>query len=120
MVDTGTVQNAFPKEQADPFNALFYPPAVYNETLVVHVAQCNATATDLGVQIGGKVFGFSRLEMILSTGVDDEGCFSVVQAGTNAPGFPHILGSVFLRNVLAVFDVGKTQMTFSSRMYYAK
>ena len=29
-----------------------------------------------------------------------------------------ILGDVFLKNVLAVFDVGSVEMAFSSRVFY--
>ena len=118
VVDTGTVPVIIDKENADRFNALFDPPGWYNETIGGYFVQCNATAPELGVSIAGVSFQTNAKDLILSVGADDVGCFSGVQGSTTAAGFPPILGSVWLRSVLAVFDVGKTEMTFVSRPYY--
>ncbi|KAF2810654.1 acid protease [Mytilinidion resinicola] len=60
LVDTGTVPNIVPQEQAEAINALFDPPAVYNKTKGGSIAQCNATAPDISVEIGGQLFGINR------------------------------------------------------------
>ncbi|KAH8811054.1 aspartic peptidase domain-containing protein [Xylogone sp. PMI_703] len=118
VVDTGTIPNSFPEDQARAFNALFQPPAIWNDKLGIYVVQCNATAPDLAVEIGGKLFYHNPKDLIVSACQDSLGCMSGVQAGTTVPGFPPILGSVFLRSVLTIFDVGKDQITFLPRVYY--
>ena len=45
-------------------------------------------------------------------------CLSGVQDGGELGSGSFILGDVFLKNVLAVFDVGEVEMAFSSRVYY--
>jgi hypothetical protein len=116
VVDTSTVVNIFPPEQAEAINALYDPPAVY--TADTWTVQCNATAPHLTIEIGGQLFGMNAKELVVP--VDDLGCISAVQNGTAAGSTVSILGSLFLRNVLAVFDIGKTEITLSSRKYYAE
>ena len=117
VVDSGTIQTLVGKEQARYINTLFNPPAQYNETLGLYLVECNATAPDFGVEIGGKFFNFNSKDMILS-GQGDTVCESAIQPSTTAGSYPPILGSTFFRNVLAVFDVGESQMTFASRVHY--
>ncbi len=54
--------------------------------------------------------------MIVDLGIGGGVCISGVQDG-GVPG-QYVLGSVFLNNVLAVFDVGEMVMEFNSRVYY--
>lgn len=117
IVDSGTVPVSIDKENAKRFSALYDPPGWYNETLALFLVQCNATAPKLSVEIAGRSFPFNPMELILE-GEDPDICAAGIQAGVSAPGFPPILGSVWLRSVLAVFDVGKTEMTFASRTHY--
>ena len=118
ILDTGTVPITIDKEVTEAFGASFDPPAWQNETLGGYVVQCNATAPDFSVEIAGHVFKVNGKDLILNGPPEYPFCLMGVQAGVTAPGYPPILGSVFLRNVLAVFDVGKTQMTIASRMHY--
>ena len=115
VVDTGTSAIILPTAEAEAVNALFNPPAVLNTTIGQYVVSCNATAPQFGVKIGGQVFYLNQQDMFIK--YQDGFCFSAVQTSLAAFKLP-ILGAAFLRSVLAVFDVGKIEMTFMSRMYY--
>lgn len=83
---------------------------------------CDATAPELGIQINGTVLEINALDMILIAGEDEEGndvCISGIDdGGTLASGGPFILGDTFLKNVVAVFDVGAVQLSFAPREDY--
>lgn len=116
MVDTGTVPMTVGKEVADQFTALFEPPGTVADG--IYIVNCSATAPALAIEIGGTVFGINAEDLILPTEQSETICMSGIQGQTSTEKGPAILGSAFLRSVLAVFDVGKTQMTFASRVYY--
>ena len=120
LVDTGTSVNTFPSREAKAINALFDPPAVFEPSIGAgyYIVQCNATAPQLGITIGGQTFYHNPQDLIIpAPGVGDGRCWSAVQGSLATLVLP-ILGFTFLKNVLAVFDVGNTEMTFMSRMYY--
>ncbi|KAL9107189.1 MAG: hypothetical protein Q9227_007889 [Pyrenula ochraceoflavens] len=117
IIDTGTYPNILPKAQADKINAQFVPPATFNQSAGVYTVPCNATAPSFGADFGGKVFYQNVKDMIVSYPGSSEICISAIQSST-ATFFAPILGASFLQNVLAVFDVGASEMTFMSRMYY--
>ncbi|MCJ1224429.1 hypothetical protein MMC12_001074 [Toensbergia leucococca] len=112
IVDSGTTLLYLPTGQADAINALFDPPAVYSDDVGAYVVDCNAKAPELGVQIGGEVFFISPLDLILNS---EGSCFTGVDDGGDGP---YILGDVFLKNVVAVFDVGASEMRFAAREFY--
>lgn len=112
LLDTGTIANSVPKKQADAINALFVPPAVFNATKG-YVVACDAIAPELGISIGGQVFYHNPKDMILQY---DGYCFSAVQPASEDSSW--ILGASWLKNVLAVFDVGASEITFVGRTYY--
>lgn len=118
IVDTGAVPIIFDQQQAKNIGALFDPPAWFDEDRQAWIVKCNATAPELSVKIGGQNFGINPKDLILSAGQDDLGCSMGVQGSTATGSAPPVLGSVFLRSVLAVFDVGRAQMSFASRMHY--
>lgn len=119
VVDSGTIQTLVGKEQAAKINALFDPPAVFSKKYNSYFVQCDAVAPELGVNIGGETFMFNKKDLILDLGPEfGSTCESGIQVGTFTGDYPPILSSLFMRNVLAVFDVGKTEMTFASRPYY--
>lgn len=112
IVDSGTTMNYVPTADAVAFNSLFHPPAW--EDSGIWFVDCNATSVpDFGVSIGGCVFPTNRHDLVVSEG---EGtCISGIQDGGLGP---YILGDVFLKNVLAVYDVGRLKMRFSARPEY--
>ena len=94
-------------------NALFDPPAVYSDDEGAYIVDCNATAPEFGVRIGAETFFINAEDLFLDNG--DGTCISGVDdAGDSLS----ILGDVFLKNVLAVFDVGASEMRFAAREFY--
>lgn len=118
IVDSGTTLNYFPTEDADLFNALFYPPAIYSDEYGGYVVDCDAIPPELGITIGGQTFYHNPSDLIFNTGLDNVCLSGVNDGGALGQGNVYILGDPFLKNVLAVFDVGNSSMSFSSRIYY--
>ena len=104
LVDSGTTLLDFPTQDAAAFNALWEPPPTSTEG-TRWVVECDATPPKLVVDISGVSFTVNPLDLVRrQNGV----CYSGVAA---APaGYGAILGTVFLRNVLAVFDWGSSSM----------
>lgn len=120
VVDSGTTLLYIPGPDAGEVNSLFFPPAQYDPDYGVYVVDCDALAPAFGVTISGETFVINPLDLIFPAG--DDLCLSGIQNGTALEGSdgPFILGDVFLKNVLAVFDLtpGDYQMHFSPRVYY--
>lgn len=120
IVDSGTTFDYFPTEDADAINSLFYPPAQFDEYLGLYVVPCDAIPPEVGVSIGGQTFFHNPDDLIADVGLGDGLCATAISDGGAIAGGDgtYVLGDTFMKNVLAVFDVGKSQMSFSSRMYY--
>ena len=113
IVDSGTTLIYLPTGIADAVNALFDPPAIYSDDEGAYVVDCNAKAPEFGVRIGKETFFINAEDLFLDNG--DGTCISGVDdAGDSLS----ILGDVFLKNVLAVFDVGASEMRFAAREFY--
>lgn len=123
IVDSGTTLNYMPTSIADAINKAFSPPAVYNADEGANIVDCNAKAPSLGITISGTVFYTNPLDMILLAGTDANGndvCISgIVDGGDDASEDVYILGDVFQKNVVTVFDIGATQLRFAAREFYA-
>lgn len=119
IVDSGTTLLYLPVRLTEAINAAFDPPAVYVEESGVFETDCNATPPDLAITIGGQDFHISGKELLLHGAVGKDpatgGCVTGVQVG---PSGVSILGDVFLKNVVAVFDIGASQMKFAPHMNY--
>ncbi|KKY24102.1 putative aspartic-type [Phaeomoniella chlamydospora] len=119
IVDSGTTLNYIPTTSAATFNSLFSPPAFLDEGY--YYVSCNATAPSFNVYITSNTSAYyptNPYDLILDI---DEGdiCLSGVQdGGEPGDGNVFILGDVFLKNVLAVFDVGNEEMRFAKREFY--
>jgi len=115
IVDSGTTLNYIPTQAAAEFNSFFDPPAYLDEDYGLYFVDCNATAPSFGVMISEEIFLTNPYDLILPNG--DGTCISGVQDGGEGP---FILGDVFLKNVLAVFDLtpGEYELHFSPRVYY--
>lgn len=113
IIDSGTTLIYLPTGIADAVNALFDPPAVYSDDEGSYIVSCSAKAPEFGVRIASETFFINSADLILDAG--DGTCLSGVNdAGDSLS----ILGDVFLKNVLAVFDVGASEMRFAAREYY--
>lgn len=87
-----------------------------------YYVQCNATAPDFAVTIGGVRFAVSGKDNVLPVGEDDDGnqvCISGTQdGGPDEDGNIFILGDTFLHNVVATFDVGANKIHLNERVPY--
>ncbi len=122
FVDTATVPIVLDNSTLPAIAKVFDPPLTYDQSVASWVVNCNATAPSLSVTVGGKAFPINPQDLISYPGPTTPPglCFSGIQGGFSSPSYPPslVLGTVFLKNVLSVFDVGKTQMTFMSREHY--
>lgn len=113
IVDSGTSLIYAPDDVATAVAGLFDPPGTYDSLHGVWSVDCNAVAPVFGVGIAGKIFYVNALDMILPYTVTE--CISGVQS--NHGGLT-VLGDVWMKNVVAVFDIGAEQMRFAARQYY--
>ncbi|OCK98496.1 acid protease [Cenococcum geophilum 1.58] len=114
IVDSGTTFIYLPNSVAVIVNSLFDPPATFDAGTGLYVVNCSVVAPKFGVYIGGQLFYINPLDMMLEKGLAGI-CLSAVQ---KAGGRLAVLGEVFLKNVLAAFDVGAGQMRFAAREDY--
>ena len=112
IVDSGNTLNRIPANTSMAINEQFDPPARYNKFRGAYMVQCDATAPQFGVTIAGQTFYINKVDMIYKAGPND--CLSAI---TDAPNGMSILGDAFLKNVVAVFDVGASEMRFAAREY---
>ena len=116
IVDSGTTLNYVPTDTAIAFNSLWDPPAYGYEETGIFFVDCTATPAPFAVVIDETVLQHNLLDLVSNEG--DDICVSGIQdSGSNVNG-TNILGDVFLKNVLAVFDWGTYEMEFSAREYY--
>ncbi|KAL9099605.1 MAG: hypothetical protein Q9163_004912 [Psora crenata] len=113
IIDTATTLVYLPRGTADAINALFSPPPLYNNNLGYSVINCKAVPPRFGVKIGTETFYINPADMVVNLG---SRCISGVAA--SGEGGTSILGHTFLKNVLAVFDVGAQMMRFAARENY--
>ena len=114
IVDTGTPFITIPAGTADAVNSLFRPAPLYKNQNGVYFVRCDATPPRFGVKIGFETFFINPKDMIIKQ--RDGRCTSGVSAtGSSGANF---LGFTFLKNVVAVFDVGAQMMRFASREFY--
>ena len=113
IIDSGTSLVYVANSVADAVAAAFRPPASYDTSTDAYFVSCTAKPPIFGVSIGKKVFYVNSLDMIVPS---SEGqCLSGVQPNN---GGLAILGDVFLKNVISVFDIGAEMMRFAAREYY--
>jgi hypothetical protein len=113
--DSGTGPMILPKEVASAFNAGWSPAAVYDRTMGWQV-QCTAKAPKFGVKINGTTLWVDSEDLVIAHEKSVPGtlCSSAVQQSSWPGGA--MLGSSFLKSVVAVFDVGAAEIRFSSRI----
>ena len=112
VVNSGTTLMYLPKGLADAFNAAFDPPARYIRSQGAFVVKCDAVPPKFGVVIGNETLYINPKDMIL------QGRTACVTGITIGGAGPYILGDVFLKNVVAVFDIGASGMRFAARGFY--
>lgn len=114
IVDSGTTLMYVPDDVADAVAAAFSPAATWDSATDYYYVNCNARAPVFGVAIEKKVFYVNPVDMIIRIGTN-----TCVMAVNRNLGGLSILGSAWMKNVLAVFDIGSEQMRFAARPYYS-
>ncbi|KAI4162983.1 MAG: hypothetical protein LQ342_003494 [Letrouitia transgressa] len=114
VIDSATSINYLPTNVSEPVNSLFDPPAALNKTKGLYEVPCHALAPRFGVHIGQQTFYINPQDMVIHS--HDGTCHTAISSSSFTD-FA-ILGDVFLKNVLAVFDVGASEMRFAAREYY--
>lgn len=123
IVDSGTTLMYLPDEIADAVNFAYDPPAEcdnYGNCFV----ECSAKAPSISVRINTTDFHINPKDMIVdnvdrSQVVTPPGMKNPCSSGVGPAGNGmYVLGEVFLKNVLAVFDVGAGEMRFAARENY--
>ncbi|KUI73922.1 hypothetical protein VM1G_09483 [Cytospora mali] len=102
---------------AQAINNMFYPPAVYSFMNGGFLTTCDAVTPRVAVVIDGTPF-YLNPEDLLFRSIPDEVTGLCMTAFNDGATGPFILGDVFLKNVLAVFDIGQNVLQFASRIHY--
>jgi hypothetical protein len=123
VIDTGSPFNYVPPEVANAVNRGWSPRATMDKTLGQWIVNCDATPPEFGVVINGTKFIVAKEDMAIKGGagtlpvVKEKGkCLSTVQTSGIFSFGVHILGTPFLKNVVAVFDIGAAEMRFLNRI----
>ncbi|KAF2716344.1 acid protease [Polychaeton citri CBS 116435] len=121
IVDTGTTLNYLPSKVVEKIASLFSPPAIYVDVAGMYEALCDAEPPEIGVVINGTEFQISPLDSLITgdAGLDPFTGLCVLGFQESYRG-PWILGDVFLKNVVAVFDVGAGEMRFAPHINYTR
>lgn len=96
----------------------FSPPGWWDDNYGIYFVNCSATPpAQFGVTVAGKIFYVNGVDMILYSGQDpttgQPQCISGIQASSGLT----ILGDVWMKSVLCVFDLGAEVMRFAAREY---
>ncbi|KAK4948732.1 hypothetical protein LTR10_012737 [Elasticomyces elasticus] len=113
IIDSGANTVELPTALANILNQQWVPAPPYGDG--VSGLDCDAVLPwPFGIQIGGKTYYISPEDLV---GQDDQGdCYSLIEPSTAEEGF--LVGDPFLKNVLAAFDWGNSQMEFWERQFY--
>ncbi|PSR97771.1 aspartic peptidase domain-containing protein [Coniella lustricola] len=118
IVDSGTTLVYLPTDIYTDIIALYDPKPIYILEEGASFVLCTATAPSVGVNINGTVFDISAADLIYQdysiTLLGKDYCLVGIQDGTTGP---YILGDTFLNNVVAVFDIGASEMRFAANNY---
>ncbi|KAJ7123507.1 aspartic peptidase domain-containing protein [Mycena epipterygia] len=122
FLDSGTTLNWVPTPVAEAYNAQFSPPATLNSTSGMYVVECNATAPEFAVVVGGVSFTIDPRDQVVPQGKDADGntvCVSGTQdEGPVGNGNTFILGDVFLHNVVTTHNPVDAEVTLAQLAPY--
>jgi len=100
VIDSGTSLIYLPSKLAKAYNSLWSRPATFHPKTGEYYVPCDATVPPFSVTISGKIFTINTKDLLQSNG--DGTCLSTILDVLD--GNTLLLGDVFLKNVLAVFD----------------
>lgn len=111
-----------PTALAESINQAYSPPAYLDEFSYYWVVNCTATAPNFGVTVGGVPLYASPQDMFLELDSPEAiaqfgpgMCLCANQDGGTGDLF--VLGDVWLRGVIATFDVGAAEIRFAAHSY---
>ncbi|EOA88548.1 uncharacterized protein SETTUDRAFT_27350 [Exserohilum turcica Et28A] len=122
VIDTGAAWTYVTNETAVAIANSLQPPATWSPYDTAYIALCNATVPKISIRINGTNLPINKRDILMdgwagqantSTTLCWLGYQPVLQPKRGGSA-PYILGDTFLRNVLAVFDVGNLRMAFAS------
>lgn len=122
IIDTGTTWSYITNETVQTIARFMQPPAVWSPPDSAWINLCNATVPQVNIRINGTDLPISKRDVLLDGfqgQVNDTTtlCWLGYQpSNVSAAGgsSPYLLGDTFLRNVLAVHDVGNLRMALAS------
>lgn len=120
IVDSGSSLTTLPAPIVEAFYSEFEvtPSAIPNGGGSFYVP-CNTTAPTFGVNISGQIFFMAAEDVVVPSPSINGFCVVGIQpAPPTTKGDPSILGATWLHNVLAVFDIGASEMRFAPRLPY--
>ena len=115
-VDSGTSVIITPPAMANAYHSAWKTKPTFHPKLGIYTCPCDAVPAPFSLTIAGTTFSINPKDMIQPSSDDGKVCMSSILPGSQ--GTPLILGAPFLKNVVAVFDWGKTRMGFTARMTY--
>ena len=92
----------------------FDPPGYWSDKDGGYVVNCTAVGPQFDLVIQNTTFSIDPTDLIEPEEVGEGICTSVIQP-SNSLGGASIIGNPFLKNVVAVFDVGHNQMHFAAK-----
>jgi hypothetical protein len=107
-----------PSDISDSYASQFRPAGSYNLFTGEYWAPCAAEVPAFGVVIGGKTFWLHKDDLLRQEAKLDwwgDGVMHCRVGVADGRAGPYILGDVFLNSVVAVFDVGASEMRFAPR-----
>ncbi|KAK3706964.1 hypothetical protein LTR37_012463 [Vermiconidia calcicola] len=117
IIDTGTTLAYLPPNIVQAINLAFDPPSLMVNGFWEN--DCNATAPEFAIDIAGTEFRISEQELLLNDDLGYDRATGLCACGIQAsPTQPYILGDTFLKNVVAVFDIGASEMRFAPHVDY--
>lgn len=119
LVDSGTPSILTSNHIAAEINKKYSPPGIFDLNHYQFQLPCNSTPPKVAVRIAGRDFFIDPRDLVEPV---EQGnyknqtgfCVSAFQKGYGAD---NLLGDAFLKNVVAVFDVGATEMRFAPHVY---
>jgi len=113
IVDSGTSLVYAPADVAKGVALAFNPPGYFDKDTNAWYVDCAAVPPVFGVSVEKKIFYVNALDMIIPSSRDL--CISGIQSNN---GGLTILGDVWMKNVLSVFDIGASMLRFAAREFY--
>lgn len=122
VIDSGTTLAYLPPNVTQAINNGWSPPGRLEPVTKQYIVGCKAIPPRVGVRINGTMIWFDSKDLAIPLPMPVKGgggglCISGIQnskgSGVNAVS---ILGGVFMKNVVAVFDIGAAEMRLANRI----